>query len=78
MLAGEIYGHKQIRLIDVEEPTLENSPGGDIIFQPELGCLCGSDLLYYEADYPTYPPEIGHSLHELIGTVVDTNGSKFK
>lgn len=78
MLAGEIYGHKQIRLIDVDEPTLENSPGGDIIFQPELGCLCGSDLLYYEADYPTYPPEIGHSLHELIGTVVDTNGSKFK
>ena len=78
MLAAEIYGEKQIRMIDVEEPTLENSDGGDIIFQPELACLCGSDLLYFEADNPAYKPEIGHSLHEMIGTVVDTNGSKFK
>ena len=43
MLAAEIYGEKQIRMIDVEEPTLQGSDGGDIIFQPELACLCGSD-----------------------------------
>ena len=65
MLAAEIYGEKQIRMIDVEEPTLQGSDGGDIIFQPELACLCGSDLLYFEADNPAYKPEIGHSLHEL-------------
>ena len=78
MLAAEIYDEKQIRMIDIEEPTLQGSEGGDIIFQPELACLCGSDLLYFEADNPAYKPEIGHSLHEMIGTVVDTNGSKFK
>ena len=49
----------------------------EIIFQPELGCLCGSDLIYFEADYPEYPPLLGHSLHEMIGTIVDTNGTRF-
>ena len=49
MLAAEIYDEKQIRMIDIEEPTLQGSEGGDIIFQPELACLCGSDLLYFEA-----------------------------
>ena len=78
MLAAEIYAPRQIRMIDVEEPTLVNSAGGDIIFQPELACLCGSDLLYFEADNESYEPVVGHSLHELIGTVVDTNGEKFK
>ena len=78
MLAAEIYAPRQIRMIDIEEPTLDNSAAGDIIFQPELACLCGSDLLYFEADNETYEPVIGHSLHELIGTVVDTNGEKFK
>jgi len=78
VLAAEIYAPRQIRMIDVEEPTLVNSAGGDIIFQPELACLCGSDLLYFEADNESYEPVVGHSLHELIGTVVDTNGEKFK
>ncbi|MBT4012060.1 MAG: zinc-binding dehydrogenase [Planctomycetaceae bacterium] len=73
-----MYAPRQIRMIDVEEPTLVNSAGGDIIFQPELACLCGSDLLYFEADNESYEPVVGHSLHELIGTVVDTNGEKFK
>lgn len=81
MFAGEIYAPGKIRMIDVPEPKLASRPTeGDaqIIFQPELGCLCGSDLLYFEADYPEYPPVVGHSLHEMIGTVVDTNGSRFR
>ncbi len=76
MFAGQIYAPQKIKLIDVPEPKLD-APD-QIIFQPELGCLCGSDLLYYENDYPEYPSELGHSLHELIGTVLDTNGNKFK
>lgn len=52
--------------------------GGDIIFQPELACLCGSDLLYFERDYPEFPVQIGHSLHEMTGTVIETNGTRFK
>lgn len=78
MLAGEIYEPRKIRLVDTEEPVLDPGTPGDIIFQPELGCLCGSDLLYFEANYAEYAPEVGHSLHEMIGRVVDTNGDRFQ
>lgn len=82
MLAGEIYAPKKIRLINVPEPKLpdKTAPGApaSMIFQPELGCLCGSDLLYFEADFPEYPPVVGHSLHEMIGTVVETAGTRFR
>ena len=78
MLAGDIYEPRKIRLTDTEEPALDPASPGEIIFQPELGCLCGSDLLYFEGDYAEYPPEIGHSLHEMIGRVVDTNGDLFQ
>ena len=48
MLAGDIYESRKIRLTDTEEPVLDPASPGEIIFQPELGCLCGSDLLYFE------------------------------
>ena len=76
MLAGEIYAPQKIRVIEVPEAQLNGSPG-QIVFQPELGCLCGSDFLFYEADYPEFPPVVGHSLHELIGTVVESSGTRF-
>lgn len=83
MLAGNIHAPGKIDLIEVPEPRLEPRPpgdstAGDIIFEVELACLCGSDLLFFEADYPEYPVVVGHSLHEMIGTVVDTNGRRFK
>jgi threonine dehydrogenase-like Zn-dependent dehydrogenase len=81
MLAGEIHAPRQIRLIDAPEPKLDIPADGEpgrIIFQPELGCLCGSDLLFFEADYPEFPPVVGHSLHELVGTVVETSGRRFR
>ena len=93
MLAGDIYAPQKIRLVDAPEPTLDrrdpassfpassipagNAPG-QIIFQPQLGCLCGSDLLHFEGDYPEYAPVLGQSLHEMIGLVVATDGSRFK
>ncbi|MCA9208723.1 MAG: zinc-binding dehydrogenase [Planctomycetales bacterium] len=78
-----MYAPKKVRLIDVPEQTLDEldegrAAGGEILFQPELACLCGSDLLFYEADYPEYQPEIGQSLHEMIGRVVATTGQKFQ
>jgi len=76
LLAGEIYAPQKIRVIEVPEAQLNGSPG-QIVFQPELGCLCGSDFLFYEADYPEFPPVVGHSLHELIGTVVESSGTRF-
>ncbi len=81
MRAGEIYEPCRIRLIDAPEPQLEEPADGEpaqILFQPRLGCLCGSDLLFFEACYSEYIPVVGHSLHELIGTVVETTGKRFQ
>lgn len=81
MLTSEIYAPGKIRLIDVPEPKLSPAPpdgvSGQIIFQPETTCLCGSDLPYFNrAD--EWPIEQGHSLHEMIGTVTATNGKRWK
>lgn len=83
MLAGEIYAPGKVRLVDAPEPRLDQvvegaAAGPEIIFQVELACLCGSDLLFFEGDYEEFPPVLGHSLHEMIGTVVETNGQRFR
>lgn len=81
MLTSEIYAPGKIRLIDVPEPVLPPAPpagmSGQIIFQPETTCLCGSDLPYFN-HWDEWPIEQGHSLHEMIGTVTATNGSKWR
>jgi len=83
MLAGDIYAPRKIRLVQVPEPKLADSAndaeGGErIIFQPELACLCSSDLPFFERDYPKFMPNVGQSLHEMIGRVVETNGARFR
>jgi threonine dehydrogenase-like Zn-dependent dehydrogenase len=81
VLAGHIYSPRKIKLIDVPDLPLGGSDlsgvDGHILFQPELACLCGSDLLFFEGDYPEFQAEVGQSLHEMIGRVVETNGAKF-
>lgn len=78
MLAGEIYAPQKVRLVQAEEPSLPADSEGEIIFQPELACLCGSDLTYFQRDYDEFSPRIGQSLHEMIGTVTATSGKKFQ
>lgn len=84
MLAGYFPAKHRIELVDAPEPILEARGGGEgqpgeIIFQPEISCLCGSDLPYFNAEEPEFPKrEIGHSLHEMVGTVIATNGKKFR
>ncbi len=78
MLAGEIYDEQKIRLVEIDEPTLPSDSTGEIIFEPQLACLCGSDLTYFQKTYPEFSPKIGQSLHEMIGTVKATSGSRFK
>ncbi len=78
MLAGHIVDHNVIRLVDAPEPDLSGADDGDIIFQPELACLCGSDLPFFRGEKPSYPLEVGYSLHEMIGTVVATRGRRFR
>lgn len=83
MLAGYFPAKHRIDLVEAPEPALEplpkNSPQpGQIIFQPEVSCLCGSDLPYFNAEAPEFPNRVlGHSLHEMVGTVTATNGTKF-
>jgi threonine dehydrogenase-like Zn-dependent dehydrogenase len=80
MLAGNFIGPRRIELIDVPEPELPKSSSdspGQLIFQPECTCLCGSDLPFFRGS-DEWPIEVGHSLHEMTGTVVDTNGSRFQ
>jgi threonine dehydrogenase-like Zn-dependent dehydrogenase len=80
MLAGKMSGNHIVELIDIPEPVLppKTDETSYIIFQPEIGCLCGSDVPYFTgADIPT-GREVTHSLHEMIGSVVETNGSRFK
>lgn len=83
MFAGHIYAPRKVKLIDVPREACDGHGGRpcsdpQIVFRPELACLCGSDLLFYEADYPEFRPEVGQSLHEMIGRVVSTDGSRFQ
>ncbi len=78
MLAGHITAPERIELVDIPERHLDPARPGEILFQPELACLCGSDLPYFDGEYGPYPLEIGYSLHEMIGTVVETTGEKFR
>jgi threonine dehydrogenase-like Zn-dependent dehydrogenase len=81
VLAGNFTSPGQIELIDIPEPELPPPPsdGGptQMIFQPECTCLCGSDLPYFKMT-DEWPIDVGHSLHEMTGTVVATNGTRFE
>jgi threonine dehydrogenase-like Zn-dependent dehydrogenase len=78
MLAGEIFAPRQIRLVEVPEPTLDHAPPGQLLLEVELGCLCGSDSPFFTAQKPEFPCRIGQSLHELVGRVVATTGDRFQ
>lgn len=77
MFAGRISKPGKIELVDAPEPRLTGP--GQIVFQPELGCLCGSDLPFFDGpgEWGPFPQRVGHSLHELIGVVVETSGQRF-
>ena len=82
MLAGQFTSRRRIELLDVEEPQLPDDTPGMMIFQPEMTCLCGSDLPFFDGDFEghdiQYPQPLGKSLHEMVGTVVETNGSRWQ
>ncbi len=81
MLAGRIIKKGHIELVDLPEPRLSparSGAPGEIIFQPEVTCLCGSDLPYFCNNQPKYPLKDGLSLHEMVGTVIETSGSRFR
>ena len=78
MLSGRIVAKGDIRLVETDEPRLAEGETGKIIFQPEITCLCGSDLPYFVEDQPSYPLLDGLSLHEMVGTVIASSGERFR
>lgn len=81
MIAGQFTKRRTIELVQTDEPSLDSGSQGQIIFQPEMTCLCGSDLPFFDGDFEghdvPYPQPIGMSLHEMVGTVVATNGDQW-
>ena len=81
MLAGQFTNRRCVELIEIDEPKLDPAVPDQMVFQPELTCLCGSDLPFFDGDFEgheiTYPYPVGHSLHEMVGTVIATTGSRF-
>lgn len=82
MFAGRFADKRKVEVIEVPDAALSPGESGEILFRPELTCLCGSDLPFFDGDFEghniTYPSAPGKSLHEMIGTVLETNGTKFK
>jgi threonine dehydrogenase-like Zn-dependent dehydrogenase len=84
MLAGHFVSRRQVLLVEIDEPVLPdpNLMPGQMIFQPEMTCLCGSDLPFFDGDFEghpiAYPQPIGMSLHEMVGTVIASNGGRWQ
>jgi threonine dehydrogenase-like Zn-dependent dehydrogenase len=78
LFAGRISKPGKIDLVEAPEPKITGA--GQILFQPELGCLCGSDLPFFDGpgEWGPFPQKVGHSLHELIGVVVESTGQRFR
>jgi len=81
MFAGRFADKRKVEILDVPDAALTVDGTGEILFQPELTCLCGSDLPFFDGDFEgheiEYPSVPGKSLHEMIGTVLETNGTRF-
>ena len=78
MKAVQIVGPRQVKIIDTPEPDLQERPSGMIKVRMERACLCGSDSPYFDYEQDYYPLPIGMSIHECIGTVVDSTSDRFR
>ena len=80
MKAAHIVAPRQIEIVDVEEPDISSAPEGTIIIKTELTAICGSDMPHFVLERPAsaYPLNIGMSIHECIGVVVDSKSRRFK
>jgi threonine dehydrogenase-like Zn-dependent dehydrogenase len=76
MNAGQITGLGRIELVDGgRQRALAD---GEVIVAPETGCLCGSDIPYFNEAQERYPLALGLSLHEIVGRVIDSSSRTFQ
>jgi threonine dehydrogenase-like Zn-dependent dehydrogenase len=76
MRAGQITALGRIELVDAgRQRALAD---GEVIVAPETGCLCGSDIPYFNEAQERYPLDVGLSLHEIVGRVIDSSSPMFQ
>jgi threonine dehydrogenase-like Zn-dependent dehydrogenase len=75
MRAGQIIAPGRIELVDVDprRPT-----AGEVVVSLETACLCGSDIPYFSEAHDRYPLPVGLSLHEIVGTIVESASPQFR
>jgi threonine dehydrogenase-like Zn-dependent dehydrogenase len=75
MKATCFFGNHDIRVEDVQEPTIEQPT--DALVRVTLGSICGSDLHYYHAGEELGFPAGVRTGHECLGTI-EAVGSEVK
>ena len=80
MKAGQIVAPFQIEIIDIDKPDLADYPDGTVMIRTLHSAICGSDMPHFVLEQPSdrYPLGKGLSIHEAIGTIVDSKSKKFK
>jgi len=76
MRAAQVTAPRHIEIVDVPEPRLNGAAPGMIKVRVERACLCGSDSPWF-THKERYPQPPGESIHECIGTVVESTSSRF-
>ena len=75
MKAGQITGRGRIELVDAAPRP---PAAGEVLVSLETGCLCGSDIPYFSEAHDRYPLAPGLSLHEIVGTIVESDSPHFR
>jgi len=74
MWAYRLDGPMSFRRLEVDIPTEEELPEGQLIMRFLSGGICGSDIpRCWNGHLTEEPGDIGRSLHEIVGEVVATN-----
>jgi 2-desacetyl-2-hydroxyethyl bacteriochlorophyllide A dehydrogenase len=82
MKAGQIVAPRHLEVVEMERPEIED---GQILVKTAKGCLCGSDLPYFQID-TDHPMLAGQhaplapmlSLHECIGHVAASRCAEYR
>ena len=80
MKAAHIVAPRRLEIVDAPLPDLSKSPGEPVLLRLHQGVLCASDFPRWAggAFNVTFPRPVGDSLHECIGTVIESRSPRFK
>ncbi len=78
MKAAHIVAPRQLQIVDAPLPRLDQLEGDAVLVRLEAGVLCASDFPRFlgGAFNVSFPRPVGDSLHEIIGTVVESNAPR--